>query len=120
MEAAFKTQACFGAQQKASSLLRGISKSNAKTMMELRRVTTHAELEDRLVREIYILEYSNLEFAPKSRLKALAKRAKVMKYNPEMSALPDDPKTLVWLIAMTIVREKIPYHFSETRFPVLS
>jgi len=110
------TQICFFAQQSAHKIVSNYSRNEVEKRAKLRNISTQqplelqkSQLQDQITREIYILEISNLTLWPTSKIYSLSRKLKI---KPQ-----DFPDTvhLAWIIALTIIRDKIPYKFNRKR-----
>lgn len=119
----------FGAKQRAAKLLHGYSKADVRRLARIRKVA-EPDLEARLAEEFYLIDRTNMELWPRSDLERLARRMRL-----KLCAIPDGTSSssssssddddadvdqkqectnadLVWLIAMTVVRDAVPYHIT--------
>jgi hypothetical protein len=110
------TQICFFAQQYAHKIVSEYSKSEIYKRAKLRNILPDLSLEkqknlleDMITREMYILEMTNLPLWTPEKLKNLAKKLKL-----DTKQYPDTVH-LAWMIALVIIRDKIPYKFNKNR-----
>jgi len=109
-------QICFVAQQTAHHLIEDYTKEEIDQKARLRRVDMKLPLkkkkevlEDLLTRELYILDVTNLTLWSPDELHPLAVKLKI-----DPNDFPDTIH-LAWMIAMMIVRDHVPYHFTTKR-----
>lgn len=105
-------QTCFTAQQSAQRLVNTYTKEEVLQRAKLRNIPSDLPLkqqryllQDRITREIYILEYTRMTQWSQTKLRRLATRLHI----------PTDTEHLAWMIAMVIVRDQIPYSFTSKK-----
>ena len=114
MEDLLERQTCFGVQNRVKTLLAQLTPQQLRERQASRGVATVDELEHALVQEMYLLERTQLELAPRHQLEVLARRLKLDHW-------PAHPTELAWLIVLTIVRDHVPHHIHpHTRRLVLN
>jgi hypothetical protein len=98
------TQLCFASQQKAHKLLLDYTPEEVDAKASIRKISgpdKRHQLEDHITRELYILDVTNMVLWPHDELVVLGKKVGVLDKAESIQ--------LAWLIAMTLVRDKIPY-----------
>ena len=109
-------QACFVAKHQAKRLVSEYTKDEVRTRGKIRGISDlltmtqqRMLLEEAIAKEMFILDVSHLTMEKKVKLQKLASRLKIDQVKQF------DSVHLAWLIALTMVKDKVKYKFNSHR-----